>query len=194
MDDDPDVDASEPRKGSPDVELDQATFAARFRSQFQDPVFEALQAQLDAVTAAAWDAYHQHRKSPRTRRAAPEFADPDYPLAMDWLSAREAIRAAQKRHDEATGPARILLISGSSRSEHTCPGEVAKSYRLVQLARAVLDGRPDVAVEVLELHRLAAEYDVAFIPVRPASRPHRRCATGLVRAIQTIPSDRLRTG
>lgn len=149
---------TEARKGSPDVELDQPTFAARFRSQFQDPVFEPLSAALDSITAAAWHAYHNHRKSPRTRRAGPGFADPDYEIAIDWLAARAAIQAAQQQHDDTKGPTRILLISGSSRSEHTCPGEVSKSYRLIELAREILTAQHGVEVEQLELHRLAAEY------------------------------------
>jgi multimeric flavodoxin WrbA len=149
---------TEPRKGSPAVELDQATFAARFRSQFQDPAFEPLTEALEAITAAAWDAYRKHRKSPRTLRAGPEFADPDYELAVDWLAARAAVQAAQQRHDDPGGPARILLISGSSRSEHTCSGEVSKSYRLIELARAVLAGQHGVEVDVLQLDRLTAEY------------------------------------
>jgi multimeric flavodoxin WrbA len=149
---------TEPRKGSPDVELDQASFAARFRSQFQDPAFEPLTGALDSITAAAWDAYRNHRKSPRTRRAGAEFADPEYQIAVDWLAAHAAVQAAQQQHDDAAGPTRILLISGSSRSEHTCPGEVSKSYRLVELAREVLRAHHGVEVELLELHRLAAEY------------------------------------
>lgn len=149
---------TEPRKGSPDVELDEATFTARFRSQFRDPVFEPLTEALDSITAAAWDAYRNHRKSPRTLRAGPEFADPDYEVAVEWLAARAAVQAAQQRHDDPGGPTRILLISGSSRSEHTCPGEVSKSYRLIELAREVLTARDGVEIDVLELHRLAAEY------------------------------------
>lgn len=149
---------TEPRKGSPDVMLDEATFRERFRSQFQDPAFAPLGAELDAVVSAAWEAYRNHRKSPRTRRAGPDFADPDYEIAIDWLAARAAIEEAQKLHDDPSGPARILLISGSSRSEHTCPGELSKSYRLIELAREVLLAHSQVAVEVLELHRIAAEY------------------------------------
>jgi multimeric flavodoxin WrbA len=149
---------TQPRKGSPDVELDEASFAARFRSQFQDPVFEPLAAALDSITTAAWDAYRHHRKSPRTRRAGPGFADPNYDIAVDWLAARAAVQAAKARHEDSEGPTRILLISGSARSEHTCPGELSKSYRLIEIAREVLSGEPAVAVELLELHRVAAEY------------------------------------
>ncbi|MCR5878578.1 hypothetical protein [Phenylobacterium sp. J367] len=39
-----------------------------------------------------------------TRKAGPGFADPDYDLSVDWLAAREAIQAAQARHDDKAGP------------------------------------------------------------------------------------------
>lgn len=150
--------ATEPRRGSPDPRLDEAEFRRRFRSQFADPAFDALSSELDQITTAAWDAYSHHRKAPHTRKAGPGFHDPDYALATDWIAAREAIAAAQRRHEDAEGPARFLLISGSSRSEHSCPGEMAKSYRLVRIAQEVLLASPGTEVEVLELDRLASEY------------------------------------
>jgi multimeric flavodoxin WrbA len=146
-----------PRKGMPSPGLDEHEFRARFRSQFQDPAFESLATELDKITSAAWDAYANHRKAPRTRKAGPEFADPDYDLAIDWLSARTAIRAAERRHAD-TSRLRVLLINASSRSEHTCPGEMSKSYRLIELAREIFAGAPDVEVELLDLSRLASEY------------------------------------
>jgi len=150
--------ATEPRKGTPNPRLEEAEFRRRFRTQFQDPAFDSLASELDRLATAAWDAYSHHRKAPRTRKAGPKFHDPDYELAIDWVAAREAVKAAQLRHDNAKGPARFLLISGSSRSEHTCPSEMSKSFRLVQIARDVLAAAPSVEVEVLELHRLASEY------------------------------------
>lgn len=116
----------EPRKGMPSPRLGEAEFKRRFRTQFQDRNFEPLQAELEAITHAAWDAYEHSRKSPKTRKAGPEFEDPDYDLAVDWLAARDAIAEAQRRHDDESGPLRILLINCSSRSEHTCPGEMSK--------------------------------------------------------------------
>ena len=62
--------------------------------------------------------------------------------------------------------ARFLLISGSARSEHTCPGEISKSYRLMQLAREVLARADHVEIEVLELHRLASEYGPHIHPCK----------------------------
>ena len=71
------------------------------------------------------------RKSRRTRKARRGFADPDYDLAIHWLEGRGAIERAGRAHDDPQGPARFLLINGASRSEHTCPGESSKSWRLL---------------------------------------------------------------
>ena len=149
--------APEPRKGSESPRLDEAEFKRRFRSQFQDGAFGSLQNELDRVADAAWDAYAHERKSPQTRKAGPGYADPDYDLAVDWIAAKEAIVAAQSRHADSDGPLRVLLINGSTRSEHSCPGELSKSWRLVQLAREVLE-QDGFAVEFLDLSRLASEY------------------------------------
>src|SRR3954471_18159530 len=121
----------------PAVRLDEGEFRDRFLSQYQDPAFDALKAELDRIATAAWDGYANSRKSPRTRKAGPGFADPDYDLALDWIAAHEAVNQAQRRFaDPATSP-RILIVNGSSRSEHSCPGEMSKSWRLVEIASEI---------------------------------------------------------
>jgi hypothetical protein len=92
------------RKGMPSVELSREEFEKRYRSHFKDPAFEPLQREVDAIIGAAWDGYINSRKAPVTRKAGPGFADPDYDLSVDWLAAREAILAAQRRHDDASEP------------------------------------------------------------------------------------------
>src|SRR5690242_11907001 len=97
------------RKGMPSVELSRQEFERRFRRRFQDPAFAAVEAEIAAVAAVAWDGYSNSRKSPRTRKAGPDFADPTYDLSTDWLEARDAILAAQARHDDPGQQKRILL-------------------------------------------------------------------------------------
>src|SRR5512143_3304854 len=87
------------RKGMPPVELSREEFGKRYRSRFADPAFKPLQRELDAIVEAAWDGYRNSRKAPITRRAGSGFADPDYEISADWLAAREAVLAAQRRHD-----------------------------------------------------------------------------------------------
>jgi multimeric flavodoxin WrbA len=146
-----------PRKGMPSPRLDEAEFKRRFRSPFKDQAFDPLQVELDKIAEAAWDAYSASRKSAHTRKAGPGFADPDYDLSLDWIEARDAIAAAQRRHDDANAPIRVLLINGSSRSEHTCPGEMSKSFRLAEIARDAF-AAGGAQVDLLDLSRLASEY------------------------------------
>lgn len=153
------------RKGMPSVELSREEFERRYRSRFADPAFEPLQRELDAIVAAAWDGYANSRKAPRTRRAGPGFADPDYELSADWLAARDAILAAQRRHDDVEASPRILLINGSSRSEHTCPGEMSKSWRLVKLAEPIFE-KLGFAVDILDLSRLTSEFGKQVHPCK----------------------------
>jgi multimeric flavodoxin WrbA len=124
-----------------------------------------MRKELDRIAGGAWDAYAHERKSPKTLSAGAGYADPTYGLAVDWIAAKAAVDAAQKRHDEPDGPCCVLLINGSSRSEHTCPGEMSKSYRLVEIARAALEQK-DVQVRVLDLSRLAAEFGRQIHPCK----------------------------
>ncbi|MDB5562184.1 MAG: NADPH-dependent reductase [Hyphomicrobiales bacterium] len=150
----------EPRSGMPDPHLTEDQFRARFMSQFADPAFDGLTSHLVEIASAAWDGYENSRKSPRTVKAGTvdgSFADPDYDLAVDWVAARAVIIEAQSRHEDKSLPARILLINASSRSEHTCPGEMSKTYRLVEIAQQVI-AAAGLEVEILDLSRLASEY------------------------------------
>ena len=147
------------------MELSREEFGKRYRSRFADPVFEPLQRELAAIVDAAWDAYSNARKAPRTRKAGPGFADPDYEISVDWLAAREAILAAQRRHDDAGETARILLINGSSRSEHTCPGEMSKTWRLIKLAEPIFQ-ELGYAVDILNLSRVTAEFGKQIHPCK----------------------------
>ena len=82
-----------PRKGMPSPRLPEGEFRKRFRAQFTDPAFAAVEAELEKVTGVAWDAYKHSRKAPITRKAGPGFADPGYDLSVDWIAAHEAILA-----------------------------------------------------------------------------------------------------
>lgn len=147
----------EPRVGSPSTQLDEEEFKRRFRSQFIDPAFAHLGDAVRDMAEAAWDGYRNSRKSPRTQKAGPGYADENYDLSTDWIAAKAAIDAAQQLHDEANGPRRILIINGSPRSEHTCPGEMSKSFRLMEIAQGTLE-EAGLAVDLLDLSRLASEY------------------------------------
>jgi len=155
----------EPRKGMPSPELTEAEFRDRYLSAFVDPGFDALAVELEKVVRVAWEAYSEGRKAPRTRKAGSGYADPDYDLSVDWIAASAEVAAARARRDAPDGPCRILVVNGSSRSEHTCPGEMSKSYRLADLAREEMEAQ-GVAVNLLDLSRLASEYGREIHPCK----------------------------
>lgn len=157
--------STEPRKGMPSPRLEEAEFKQRFKGRFIDHAFDGLDAELDRIAAAAWDAYAHERKSPRTLKAGPGYANPGYDLAIDWIETKARVDAAQRLHDDPDATPRILLINGSSRSEHTCPGEMSKSWRLITLAREIFEADGHT-VDILDLSRLASEYGREIHPCK----------------------------
>lgn len=95
-------------------------------------------------------------KAPRTVKAGPDFADPDYELAIGRVPARDAINAAQQGHDDISQQKRVLLINGSSRSDQICPGEMSKTYRLCKIAEPILIEQ-GYAVDFLDLSHQTSE-------------------------------------
>jgi hypothetical protein len=149
----------------PSPRLDEATFKLRFRRQFADSAFDPLEPELTKMAHAAWDAYAHSRKSPHTRKTGAGFADPDYDIAADWLKARDAVAEAQRQHEAPGPPNRVLLINGSPRSEHTCPGEMSKSFRLMKLAEHTFI-ESEMAVDILDLSRVTSEYGLHIYPCK----------------------------
>jgi multimeric flavodoxin WrbA len=157
----------EPRvvKEMPSVELDRAEFERRLRARFRDPLFEDVDDELKHVVDAAWRSYSENHKAPRTRKAGPEFEDPDYDLSVDWLAARDAIRQAQLEHRDTSLPAKILVINGSARTNQSCPGETSKSYRLAKLAQAAIETE-GANVDFLDMSVLTSEYGRVIYPCK----------------------------
>jgi multimeric flavodoxin WrbA len=154
------------RKGMPSVAVSKAEFSRRIHERFYDPAFEGLGPEIDKIVATAWRNYLEYRKSPRTQRAGRHFADPDFELPVEWLQAREAIVRAERRQKSPSAKSRILLVNGSSRNDQTCPGEISKSWRLVEIARRVIERERGFEVEVLDLSLLAAQYGRQILPCK----------------------------
>lgn len=155
----------EPRTGQPDPRLTRNAFEARFRQRFQDPAFDPHEDAIARLAAVAWDAYDEGRKTPDTHPAGEDFADPDYQLSDEWRTTRDTLLDAERRQRDLATPERILVVCASPRSEHTCPGEMSKSYRLVETVRAVVTGS-GVECDVLELNRLTSEYGRTIHPCK----------------------------
>ena len=93
------------RTGQTPTELSKAEFLLRWRQRFYDPAFDAREEELKSLGEIAWQNYRESRKSPRTRKAGPGFADAECDLSIEWVDARDKIIAAQKQH------ARIRMIA-----------------------------------------------------------------------------------
>lgn len=145
------------RRLSEFVPLTKAQFRERFMARFYDPAFDAVAGELERVFETAWDGYEQYRKSPRTEPAGAGYADPTQRLPVEWVAAKRAVDAAQAAQRDPSRPSRILLISASTRSEHTCPGEVSKTRRLVEHARATITSQAGYEVDLLDVSALADE-------------------------------------
>jgi hypothetical protein len=109
------------RKLTKYVPLTREQFRERFFERFYDPAFDGVKAELEKICEISWDGYIQYRKSPRAQAAGAEFSDPAFKLPVEWLQARAAIQQAEKKQRDASFPSRILIVSGSTRSEHSCP-------------------------------------------------------------------------
>ncbi len=133
---------------------------------------------IERITEVAWDAYEDYRKAPHTEKAGQGYADPDYDLSIDWIEASRKIKEAEQRQKDPTSPSRILLINGAARSEHTCPGEMSKTFRLAKIAREVFDAEREFETELLDLSRLASEFGRVIYPCM--ARTQRRTIGSIV--------------
>ena len=140
------------RKGQPYLKLTRDEFVRRFTDRFYDPDFDALRGEIERLAAAAWDNHEQNRKNPRTRKAGPGYADPDYELSVDWLEAKARLDAAQAAWGRPETRSRVLLVNGSPRNDGTCPGEVSKTWRMAQMAQQTLEaaGIPTTPTQTID--------------------------------------------
>ena len=153
------------RKGQAPAVLSRPVFHERFMASFMDPAYGAESEALAHLEAIAWDAYQEGRKSPVTRKAGPGYADPDYDLSVEWLQTKARIEAAQVNWGKPGSPSRVLLVCGSARNDGTCPGEISKSWRLLQVAKTVLE-KESIEVDVLDLSWLASSYNLHIHPCK----------------------------
>ena len=84
------------RKGQGSVQLTREEFERRLRQRFYDPLFQNVDRQIAEIVEVAWKAYDEYHKSPRTRKAGPGFADPEFELPIEWLETRDRIQQAER--------------------------------------------------------------------------------------------------
>ncbi len=157
---------TEPRKSMPSVQLTREDFVRRFKARFADPVFAPLADDLDRIAGAAWTSYDEYHKAPFTSPAGDGYADPSYELSDEWRATSEAIKAAERRQKADASPCRILIVNGSPRSDQSCPGEMSKTWRLVQSAQEIVASEAGFETEILDLSRLASEFGRVIFPCK----------------------------
>jgi len=138
-------------------------FGERFRQRFVDPAYDAERDALARLEQIAWEAFEEGRKAPVTVKAGPDFSDPDYDLSREWRDLQLRLKSAQDGW--ATSPSRVLIINASPRNDGTCPGEMSKTWRMTQLARAACEAE-GVAVDLLDLSRVTSDYDRHIHPCK----------------------------
>lgn len=153
------------RTGQAPAPLDRVKFSERFLGTYFDPAFRAEDQAISRLEEIAWQAYMEGRKAPLTQKAGPGYANPDYDLSTEWVATKKRIDDAQLAWADAAGKSKVLLICGSARNDGTCPGEISKTFRLLELAREVLM-QAEITPDVLDLSLLNSEYDLNIHPCK----------------------------
>jgi multimeric flavodoxin WrbA len=153
------------RKGQAPPTHTRDEFHLRFMQAFFDPAFDAEKDAVARLEEIAWQAYHSGNKSPRTHKAGPGFADPDYELSDEWRATRDKLIAAQDRWAKPETPSRVLVICGASRNDGSCPGEISKTFRLAKIACDTLAAQ-SLEVDLLDLSLLISDYDRHIHPCK----------------------------
>ena len=115
-------------------------------------------------------------------------------LPVEWVRTKAAIAAAEQRQKDPASPTRILLVNGSTRSQHTCPGRdledaapraarpagdrvAARLHEVDELDVSALADEPlegHLSLQGLRLDRAAAVPLAVLVLSEPRARPDRR--------------------
>ena len=79
------------RKGQTSFPIAPKEFHARYQEHFFDPAFDKERDAIDRLEEIAWQNYLKNRKAPRTTKAGPGFADPEYELSDQWRETRNVL-------------------------------------------------------------------------------------------------------
>ncbi len=153
------------RKGQWPGQLSREEFGKRFRNDFFDPAFDAERDAIARLEEIAWSAYDEGRKAPRTQKAGPGFADPDYDLSIEWSETRLRLLRAEAQQKNPGSKSRVLVVNGASRNDGTCPGEMSKSFRLAGAVRETL-AEAGIEVDFLDLSLLASDFQKRIFPCK----------------------------
>lgn len=160
-------DAKDVRRSQEKHKISREEFEKRYLNQFEGDEFEPMKAEIQKLCDIAYDSYSTGKKAPYTAKAGPGYQDPNYDLNVHWIAADKALREAEEVHRTSDIPI-ILIVNGSDRNANTCPGEISKTSRLVEVAKNLLEkkGPAQVKVEVLDLNVMTAEFGKTIYPCK----------------------------
>jgi len=153
------------RKSNTEWKLEREEFRKRFNNSFKDPWFDHHRDKISVLEDIAWKAYLDGRKAPITQKAGTSYKDPDYDLSVEWVATKKAVEEAQKEFEDPTGNSKVLLIAASDRNDHTCPGEISKTSRLVKIAEDILK-EEGIEVQLLDLSKMTSEFGKVIYPCK----------------------------
>lgn len=132
-------------------------FHARYQALYFDQTFDGERDAIARLEDIAWQNYLQSRKAPRTTKAGTGFEDPGYKLSDEWRATHDALLKAEAKQKDPATKSRVLVIVGASRNDGSCPGEISKSFRLVQAAEDIFRSA-GMDVDRLDLSLLTSDY------------------------------------
>jgi multimeric flavodoxin WrbA len=153
------------RKGQASFPMPRADFHAHYQRLFFDPAFDAEREAIARLEEIAWHAYLKERKAPRKSKAGPGFVDPSYQLSDEWRKTHDALAAAEKRQKNPATKSRVLLICAASRNDGTCPGEISKTFRLVNAADEIFRSAA-IDIDRLDLSLLISDFGRKIHPCK----------------------------
>jgi multimeric flavodoxin WrbA len=153
------------RKGQAPSKLGRNEFHLRFTRNFADPRFDMLRDEIAKLEEVAWQNFSDSRKAPVSEPAGSGYADPTYELSVEWKAAAARLQAADKHQKDPATPSRVLLICGAARNDGSCPGEIAKTWRMLKLAEATLASE-GIGTDILDLSRLTSEAELHIHPCK----------------------------
>ncbi|MBC7717810.1 MAG: NADPH-dependent FMN reductase, partial [Pseudorhodobacter sp.] len=98
------------RVGQAPAILTRAEFRERFNNRYYDPAYVVEKDAIARLEEIAWQALQEGRKAPVTQPSGADFADPTYPMSVQWMQTRQRLRAAEKTWKDSATKSRVLLI------------------------------------------------------------------------------------
>jgi hypothetical protein len=133
-------------------------------AEFYDPAFEKEMEAIARIEEIAWESYKEDRKSPRTAKAGPGFADPN--SSFPWNGARRGSPGGRRSQAEGSGhaftcPRRVRIFA----ERRYLPGRDLEDLSPRQACRGGA-ARRGIESDFLDLSRLTSDYARRIYPCK----------------------------